>query len=111
MWPNGTLHGDNVTLVGTTADGNYNASASSNSLTAYYAFSQDVNVVWVSAPTFDSTTGVSFASGEWVQLEFPEPFQPNSINLDSDAFSISLAGSNDGGNSFTTIYSNSTVNA
>jgi hypothetical protein len=101
-WPNGTLYGE-VSQIGGTAPGTYVASASSNSATAYYAFSASYSQHWVSAPNYNSTTGQYIGSaitnttaGEWVQLQFPEQFSPKTFTLQSDITQVALFGSNDG---------------
>ena len=104
IWPNGKLTSETQLLRGTTADGLYVASASSNSQTAYRAFSADPSMQWASSNAYSARDGsyIGYAStngvrGEWVQLVFPEPFRPDGVVLVSNGYVSKLFGSTDRG--------------
>ena len=90
---------DTTVLAGTTADGVYVASASSNVTLAWQAFSRNESQTWTSANeyaidgTYDGAASTGALRGEWVQLDFPEPFVPQSISIASNAASGKLLGS------------------
>ena len=99
-------------MLGGTAPGLYVASASSNNATAYYAFSASTSQTWVSAANYNAANGSYLGTsaqtsttngtvyGEWVQLQFPEQFSPQTFTLKSDIASVALFGSNDGASWF-----------
>lgn len=114
IWPASSLMADVTTtrLTGTTADGTYLASASSNTTFAWQAYDINAQLTWTSSPaytgaTYNGNALTNAVAGEWIQLVFPEPFRPLSLHVQSNALPGALFGSADGGATWAQLTTNS----
>ena len=69
----------------------------------------------MSSPLYNTTTGAytgtattSGVLGEWVQLQFPEPFVASQFTLLSDSVGVTVFGSSDG-STWVPIYNSSNI--